>query len=204
MKVYDKDIRKMLVSKFLTIKDFASDPTTKLIYEMDICFGYSRVDMAIVNGKMHGYEIKSERDTLERLPSQVESYNKIFDTITLVVADNHLDKVNDIIPEFWGIYSVNKDKEKAHLVRRRQAKKNPNIDVFSLSQLLWKEELLDFLSLIGIVKGVKSKTRHQLGVIAVENDEQSSLKDFVRRTLKSRINWKAVELTQLNDDLLKL
>ena len=199
MKVYDKDIRKMLLEKFLTIKDFVSDPATKLIYEMDICIGSARVDIAVVNGKMYGFEIKSERDTLERLPSQVEAYNKIFDFIILRIAEDHLSKIGTMVPDFWGLYSVKKNKEKAYLVRKRQAKKNPNVDVFFLSQLLWKEELLNLLYNNGITKGVKSKSRYQLGIIAVENIEREYIADYVKSTLKSRKGWKAVELQQLCD-----
>ncbi|WP_168198409.1 sce7726 family protein [Crassaminicella thermophila] len=78
MKIYDPDIRELLLKKFLKTKAFISDPTTKLIHEMDVCFGTSRIDIAVINGKIHGYEIKSEQDTLDRLPAQIESYNKIF------------------------------------------------------------------------------------------------------------------------------
>lgn len=204
MKVYDKDIRKLLVKKFVNIKDFITDPTTKLVYEMDICFGSSRVDMAVINGKMHGYEIKSERDTLERLPYQIEAYNQIFDTVSLVVADDHLAKVDKLIPDFWGVYSVQKNRETARLVRVRQARKNPLVDIFSLSQLLWKEELIEFLNNNGITKGIKSKTRRDLGRIAVEKIEPKVIKDHVRITLKSRKDWKALQLQQIHDDLLRL
>lgn len=201
VKVYDKDIRKLLVEKFLNMKDFTTDPTTKLIYEMDICFGSSRVDIAIVNGKMHGYEIKSERDTLERLPYQIEAYGKIFDTVSIVVASDHLAKVDKLIPEFWGVYSVEKGKEKAQLVRKRQAKLNPTVDIFSVSQLLWKEELIELLMLNGISKGVKSKTRRDLGIIAAQKIDLKVIKDFVRKAIKSRVDWKAVRLQRIYDDL---
>ncbi|KLU67838.1 hypothetical protein DEAC_c02450 [Desulfosporosinus acididurans] len=201
MKVYDKDIRKLLVEKFLNMKHFTSDPSTKLIYEMDICYGSSRVDVAVVNGKMHGYEIKSERDSLERLPYQIKAYNMIFDTVSIVAANDHLEKVNTLIPEFWGIYSVEKNKNEARLVRKRQAKINPSVDIFSVSQLLWKEELISLLMINGICKGIKSKTRQQLGRVAVEKIDCTVIKDFVRKSIKSREEWKAVELKQLYGDL---
>ena len=198
MKVYDKDIRKLLVEKFLNMKHFTSDPTTRMIYEMDICYGSSKVDIAVVNGKMHGYEIKSERDTLKRLPYQIEAYGKIFDTVSIVVANDHLEKVDKLIPKFWGIYSVEKSEDRARLVRKRQAKINPSVDIFLLSQLLWKEELIYLLMANDICKGIMSKTRQQLGKITVDKIDHTIIKDFVRKSLKSREEWKAVELKQLH------
>jgi len=37
-------------------------------------FGASRIDRAVVNGSVHGYEIKSETDDLTRLPAQARAY----------------------------------------------------------------------------------------------------------------------------------
>lgn len=34
-----------------------------------------------LNGIMHSYELKSERDTLERLPSQVIHYSSVMDSV---------------------------------------------------------------------------------------------------------------------------
>jgi hypothetical protein len=69
---------------------------------MDVCSGCARIDIAVINGKIHGFEIKSEQDNLERLPSQVELYNNVFDTITIVAAENHFNKLNEIIPKLGG------------------------------------------------------------------------------------------------------
>ena len=70
--------------------DAQNDPQTLIVEELGIRQGAARVDVAVVNGSLHGYEIKSARDTLERLPKQSELYSSVFDTITLVTAENHL------------------------------------------------------------------------------------------------------------------
>jgi len=57
----------------------------------------------VVNGKLHGYEIKSDADTLKRLPAQAEVYSAVFDLVTIVVGEHHLDTVRAIVPEWWGI-----------------------------------------------------------------------------------------------------
>ncbi|GKX27839.1 hypothetical protein SH1V18_03190 [Vallitalea longa] len=201
MKVYDSDIRELLKYKFITLKKYTSDPTTKVVEEMDVCMGTSRIDMAVLNGKLHGYEIKSEQDTLERLPDQIESYNKIFDTMTIVTGEKHVSKVMKIVPDWWGVYYVSLNKKKPVLKRKRQVKKNKEIDIFYLSQLLWKNELCELLIDNGIKKGIKSKTRYELGILVSKVVNNHDTKEYVREKLKSRKDWKAVELKQLYDDL---
>jgi hypothetical protein len=54
------------------------------------------VDVAVINGEIHGYELKSERDTLERLPRQVEVYSAVLGRATLVVGASY--EVFDTLP----------------------------------------------------------------------------------------------------------
>ena len=56
-----------------------------------------RADLAILDGPtFYGVEIKSEHDTLKRLPSQMEGYARYFDRTELVVAPKHLHGLRDI------------------------------------------------------------------------------------------------------------
>lgn len=203
MKVYDKDIRELLIEKICCFKEFHSDPSTVLISEMDICSGVSRVDMAVINGRLHGFEIKSEQDTLDRLPSQIESYNKVFEKMTIIVGENHLEKVLEIVPSWWEVYYVHKQKKGAKLKRKRQGKINKNIDDISLLQLLWKEELINLLKQNGITKGTKSKNRIALGKMVTNCADRACIHDYVKCQLKTRIDWRAVPLQQLYDELLQ-
>lgn len=45
MKVYDKDIRKVLYKKFLKTKEFINDSSTLVIDEFGLCRGSSRADI---------------------------------------------------------------------------------------------------------------------------------------------------------------
>ncbi|MBN1042547.1 hypothetical protein DVW07_10800 [Clostridium botulinum] len=200
MKVYDPDIRKVLYSSFLKRKEFTDDPSTLIVDELDVCRGISRVDIAIINGKLHGYEIKSEQDTLERLPMQIDSYNKVFDKMTIVAGEKHIKKVLDIVPEWWGIYCVGKNKNKIILKKIRSAKINKKIDITEVAQLLWRDELINFLNFHNITKGVKSKTRLALSELVSEKIPPKEVKEYVRQQLKLRTTWRAVQLQQLCDD----
>lgn len=200
MKVYDKDIRKVLYNEFYSIKEFREDNTTLVIDELDVCRGSSRVDIAVINGKLHGYEIKSEQDTLERLPSQISDYNKVFEKMTIVTGEKYIHKVEEMVPSWWGIYYVKVKNKELILKKKRNGKVNKNIDSLELVQLLWRDELINLLSNYGITKGVKSKTRLALSHLVVENVSKTEIKKYVKSQLKLRTTWRAVQLKQLCDD----
>jgi hypothetical protein len=49
-----------------------------------------RADLAILGDEFIGVEIKGHRDTLRRLPAQMEAYSRYFDKTIAVVANRHL------------------------------------------------------------------------------------------------------------------
>jgi len=207
MKIYDKDIRKLLFNKFLKTEAYTSDPSTIIVPEMDVCSGLARIDIAVINGKIHGYEIKSKQDNLERLPSQIKYYNKIFDTMTIVITENHYQKAKGITPNWWGIYCVvNNNYSNPFIKIEREPIQNKNnteeSNLIYITQILWKNELLEMLNNSGIVKGIKNKSRFELAKIICNNIEKDLINTFIRKKLKHRKAWKAVLLQQLCDDLL--
>ena len=44
---------------------------TLILDELGVRHGTARIDIVVINGVMHGYEIKSDRDTLNRLPEKI-------------------------------------------------------------------------------------------------------------------------------------
>jgi hypothetical protein len=92
----DADVRPALRATLLS--RHAGETDTVLIEELGICRGQVRVDLAVVNGELHGYEIKSDRDSLRRLAVQLDFYGKVCDRATLVVAQRHLHHALDVLP----------------------------------------------------------------------------------------------------------
>lgn len=45
-----------------------------VVEELGLFHGASRVDLAVVGRSLHGYEIKSDRDSLDRLEQQAADY----------------------------------------------------------------------------------------------------------------------------------
>jgi hypothetical protein len=144
----DIDIRQILLSDL--DQKYRSDPDTVIIEELGLCQGISRVDIAVVNGSIHGFEIKSDQDTLKRLPGQVEIYSRSLDEVTLVVGSKHLKEAMNLVPKWWGIITAKETEETTILSMRRKRKLNPSPDPFAIVQLLWREEVFQALEERGL------------------------------------------------------
>lgn len=66
--------------------------------------GAVRADIFAVNGDISIYEIKSEKDSLNRLDNQIKLYQEYANRVNIVVADKFMDKI-DFVSENIGIYS---------------------------------------------------------------------------------------------------
>ena len=55
---------------------------------------------------MSAFEIKTERDTLRRLPRQATAYARLFDQCTVVVAERHVAAAMEMLPMWWGVIAV--------------------------------------------------------------------------------------------------
>jgi len=180
----DIDIRRALLSEME--RRHAGDGNTILVEELGICNGAARVDVAVVNGSVHGYEIKSERDTLQRLPLQICEYNRVFDYVTIVVSSPHLMKVKQAVPKWWGISLAEKSGDEVKVVQVRQARKNASLDRFALAQLLWRDEALEALAARGLDKGMRSKPRERMWAKLANSLTERDLGEVVRSKLKRR------------------
>lgn len=68
--------------------------------------GANKADCVILNGISTCYEIKTEFDTLNRLPEQLSSYTKIFDKVIVISANKHLDKICALLPKNVGLLEL--------------------------------------------------------------------------------------------------
>ncbi len=185
MKTSDADIREVLHCNLNT--KYGSDNDTIILDELVVCHGKARVDVAVINGSMIGYEIKSEKDTLDRLPNQINAYNKVFDNISIVIGNNHAEEVQSMVPEWWGIYIASSDDN--NIVRIdsvRPPKQNETIDAFELVKFLLRPELLELIDHYGLEKRLKRIPKFKIWPNIVENVPFKELKDYVRICLKSR------------------
>lgn len=185
----DIDVRLALHDKVL--HEHRKDSDTRVLDELGVRHGVSRVDVAVVNGYLHGYEIKSDSDTLQRLPNQVAIYNEVFDHVTLVVGAKHAEKAASIIPDWWGIRVATEGKRGGISFKvSRKPKKNPGINPIALAELLWRDEVVQELQILGESGPILRKPRATLYQYLAEVMELDELRTVVRQRLKARENWR--------------
>lgn len=180
----DADVR-AAVRKELA-RDHAGDNNTCIVEEMGVWSGSARIDLAVINGELAGYELKSDRDTLERLPSQVEFYNLLFDRVTLVAGGRHARKAFLLIPDWWGRVVAEMTSDGVVLHHERRPTLNPNIDADVLAQMLWKDEAIAVLESLGMAKGWRSKRTRQIHERLARELDVRELAAHVREALKRR------------------
>lgn len=185
----DSDLRAALHRKVL--KEHHEQPDTLVLDELGLWYGTARVDIAVVNGRLHGYEIKSHRDTLERLPAQAQVYNSVLDRVTLVVGEVHLEKARKVVPTWWGIKVATIGPRRAvHFCEERPPGANPVIDPVAVAALLWCEELIEVLANHNAARGLRGKSRDRLSRALADLLPLDELRAVVRTRLKARSNWR--------------
>lgn len=110
--------------------------------------GKCKADVAILNGTSTVYEIKSERDSLIRLMSQVDEYRKFFARVNVVVGQNHLDAVQNLLPEDVGIMVLN---QRFKISTIREAEENvERVEPLVVFESIRINESVKILQLLGI------------------------------------------------------
>lgn len=195
----DSDIRSALREKLRMIH--ADEPDTAIIDELSLSQGQARVDLAVVNGSFSGYEIKSDRDTLIRLPGQRAVYELCFNTITIVVGSAHVEECIETLPGWWGIWeAIPQARKQVDFLERREPENNMRITPEQVVQLLWREEVAVALRTVGIAVPAKT-TRRELWRELVEALDPEELFRVVRERLRARGDWRSGSTPFRNDGL---
>lgn len=182
----DYQIRAILHKTELT--KFHKDKASKVVEEMKIPAAQARIDIAVINGSLHGYEIKGASDTLQRLPNQVLAYSYIFDYLTIITEAKYQEKIIRMVPNWVGVSLCDSLECKGFSVVQ-DAKPNPDKNKFYVAKLLWHDELVEVLSELNI--SFKKKSRNWiLCEILSQNTEMEILSNIVREKIKKRKDWK--------------
>jgi len=163
-----------------------SDPDTVILDELGICRGRVRIDLTVVNGLLHGYEIKSERDTLARLETQADLYGRVLDRATLVVGEAHFQAALRAVPRWWGVLLVESSGNTPRFIVRRRGSRNPRLDAKAVVEFLWREDSLALLENREAAAGLRGKTRLAMWNRICEVCEVEEIAAAARARLKSR------------------
>jgi len=175
----DPDIRTLLTPDIET-----RHPGAWIRHEVGLCAGERRVDVAAIDTQLHGYEIKSDVDTLARLAGQAEAYGRVFDRMTLVTTSRYLDAVTAALPVWWEVMAV----DGSGLRMVREGTENANVDGFALAQLLWRDEALSVLKARGAARGLSKSRRWLVWQRLAAVVPLAELQGIVRDQLRAR-DW---------------
>ncbi|MGH6736881.1 MAG: sce7726 family protein [Methyloceanibacter sp.] len=95
----------------------AVDDASVIVNEMLVPGWRRRADLVHANGQLVAYEIKSEADSLARLPGQIDSFTRWFEGVAVVVAPKHVQNVLASIEDGVGVFTASVE-EGAVSIRR--------------------------------------------------------------------------------------
>ncbi|WP_152559975.1 sce7726 family protein [Hymenobacter sp. IS2118] len=187
----DRDIRQFLYQN--TLHHYTEDTNSRVIDEMGLSAHAARIDIGVINGQLVGYEIKSDRDNLLRLPRQLEIYNQIFDLITVVCGPKHEAKLLAYLPTHCGLLVTQKHGADSPSLRTvRNATQNEGRNGYMVASLLWCDEAKELLIRLGDKKGLSKLRKWELWerLACFYTDDIDALSEQVRGILKNRQTWR--------------
>jgi hypothetical protein len=171
---------RLIESVFL--KKYTNSDAT-LLTELRV--GRCVADAVLVNGSSTCFEIKTEYDSLNRLPEQIVSYRKLFDKIIVIAAESHIQNLLEQVPEDIGLNLLTKNGA-LRTIRKPVDHSAEPIDTSVLTSTLRLKEL---------EKLTKSLTRERLPTSNIEvyqfcndviaNADPSKVRQGFRSVLKT-------------------
>lgn len=160
-----------------------------LVPEVDILVSLpGRIDALLVADRICGFELKSDVDSLRRLPRQVEIYCPVLERATLVVGTKHVDAASKIVPSWWAIWTVRRVDDKLALSVLRRGRLNPCVEPYAVSTFIPRDVLVPYLR----AQGFDRLSRHsvyQLRRLLVDSNSKKTVLSLARETMLSRGDW---------------
>ena len=147
--------------------------------------GTTRADVVHITAHfMHGYEVKGDGDTLQRVANQLRCYGEVYDFVTFIVTEKHLPKLLPLLPEWVGILVASA----GGLRVQRAAGYNATVERAPLARLLLLAEVKQFLLARGLT-GVSTLRSREIShfLRTTQLVPLSSLAQYVRERLIARL-----------------
>jgi len=156
-----------------------SEPAdTYLAAEVRFSFGSRRADIVSISSDIATvYEIKSEKDSVERLVYQIDSYKEYFDYCYIVCVNQNLDAVRKKISTNVGIIVV----DDINVKRIRKAKRIARQEKLCLASTIPVNELKK------IVMNKKGLSKYELCISLANEKKLAEIKSLSRKFLLNNI-----------------
>jgi hypothetical protein len=188
----DIEIRSALHRKKLRQLHERAD--TLVVDELGLAHAKVRVDIAVINGCIHGYEIKSAQDTLDRLSGQLAHYEQCLEKLTLVCAVRHVQRVLTIAPTWCGVVEARKGPRGGiDFTTIRRSSINPAVMPDKLAHLLWRPEVVQILTRLNVPAADLRKPRKQLYLRLAELLSTTQITGYIREFMQARRHWRGLQ-----------
>jgi hypothetical protein len=145
----------------------------------------------VINGCIHGYEIKSSKDNLDRLASQIIVYSQTLQKLTLVAAPRHIPHILKDSPQWCGVIVAEAGpRGGVSFEAVRKSLVNPTIDPVMLAHLLWREEVAELLARAGCTPKELRRPRKQLYQMLCELMSLHEITASIRAFMVQRPTWR--------------
>lgn len=193
MESRDLEIRRYFHKKKL--RHYHECPNTLVIDELGVAHGKNRADIAVLNGTIHGFEIKSSKDTLSRLPEQINEYSRCFEKVSIIAAPNHIERLKLMLPSWCGLILATKGAKGAITFKTiRRAQKNPKIEIYAMAHFLWRKEIIEILTQLGESENNLKLSREKLYKLLPESTTTKQLTKLIKAKFMSRTAWRSAAL----------
>lgn len=173
---------------------YSGMPDTLILEDVGLRHGAARIDFLIVNGFLHGFELKGSSDSLGRLRRQAPIYASVLDRITVVVPDRDASKAIGTIPIWWGVESVCQTRDDNFTFSEaRCCQNNPSVEKSAIAKLLWRAEALEVLEELNASTGLRSARRREIYSRLAHCASLTLIREKVRHYLRRRIAAQAAK-----------
>lgn len=185
-RVRDADVRDGLA---VEVSSRMSGQPHLLVPEVDIRWSIpARADALLIANRICGFEIKSDIDTLTRLPRQVEAYGQVVERAYLVVGERHRAKATELVPAWWHIWVASWREEKVVVRETRRGRLNPAVSPLAVTSFLSRQQLIAELVRLG-EKRLSSKTVDDLRLLLVGRLGNAATMKIARAGMLERADW---------------
>lgn len=180
-RLLDQDIRPILFEQF----ELSGD-RLRIMEEFVLCRKCRADAVMIVPGQgIFGFEIKSDRDSLERLEHQIRDYSRFCDINYLVTGARYVEKVKELLPDFWGIYCVREEQGKLLIEKIRDAVQSPKVRLGNQLKFLWRSELIDIMKR-NKIRGYSTRNKSKIRRLLLDSFDKETLKNELYEMMMER------------------
>jgi len=179
----EREIKAAVIDRLFKKGEVCSDAV--VISEMVVDSWSRRADVVLANGKLSAFEVKSDFDTLSRLPGQLESYCAHFERVVVVITPRFVKKVEEIAPEGVGIWVMEADGSEG--IREKRRARTVELTPDAAINLMTVTDLRRLLTANG-VSGIACAARRDLEAMArdlTKKDLAVAARDSVKRRFRA-------------------